>query len=54
MLSAFLVDLAQPNPDVERSEIRPLIERNPLAFWKWVALLSLFANIALLLYFGSR
>lgn len=52
-LSAFVTDLTRPNPDLDRTELLPFIERNPLAFWKWLALLSLVANFALLLVIGS-
>lgn len=53
-LSAFLADLARPNPKLEPIEMRPLLERNPTAFWKWVALVSVAANLLLLLLLGSR
>ncbi len=49
VLSAFVADLTRPNPGLERAEVRPLIERNPIAFWRWLALLSLLANLVLLL-----
>lgn len=47
-LSAFMHDLERPNPGLARAEIRPLIERNPLAFWKWLTAISLLVNLALL------
>lgn len=35
--SEFLTDLNQPNPDFLASDSLPLLERNPLAFWKCVS-----------------
>lgn len=52
-LSEFCTDLARPNPNLTHSEMRPLIERNPIAFWKWLAIASLLGNILLLFAFGS-
>ncbi len=34
VLSAFVADLARPNPALERQEPPPLIERRPLLFWQ--------------------
>jgi len=47
-ISEFIHDLAYPNKEFSASHQAPLIERNPLAFWKWLALSSLVANIVLL------
>jgi serine/threonine protein phosphatase PrpC len=47
-LSEFLYDLSHPNPrflDVSR---QPLIERNPLGFWKGLSALLLLGNLVLL------
>ncbi|HIL91773.1 MAG TPA: serine/threonine protein kinase, partial [Cycloclasticus sp.] len=49
-ISEFLHDLAKPNKDFIETAHVPLIERNPLGFWKGVAIISLLANIALLFY----
>ena len=49
-ISEFLYDLGNPNKAFMETVNVPLIERNPLAFWKGLALISLLANIALLLY----
>jgi hypothetical protein len=54
VLSALVADLARPNPDFERAGTHPLVERNPVAFWKWLTLLSLSANVALLFALGPR
>lgn len=45
-LSEFLYDLRHPNQDLVESNPRPLIERNPLLFWK--GLCTLLAAIVLL------
>ncbi len=48
-LSEFLYDLSTPNPKfLTAKEAIPLIERNPLLFWKYLSLLLLMTNIALL------
>jgi len=47
-LSAFMHDLERPNPGLVNTGTRPLIDRNPLAFWKWLAVISLLVNLALL------
>ncbi len=53
VLSAFLADLARPNPDFERPEAQSFLARDPVAFWKWLALLSLLGNLALLMVLAS-
>ncbi len=50
LLSEFIHDLSRPGPGLEGRGTAPLIERNPLAFWRGLALLSLAANLALLLW----
>jgi serine/threonine protein phosphatase PrpC/predicted Ser/Thr protein kinase len=47
-LSEFLYDLRHPNPALTRSERAPLLERNPLLFWKALSLL-LFTILLILL-----
>ncbi len=47
-LSEFLYDLSHPNPKFLRATDQPLIERNPLAFWKGTAALLLALNLVLL------
>lgn len=46
-LSEFVTDLQRPNPEMTRTGARPLLERNPVAFWRGVALLMFAINIAL-------
>ncbi len=49
LLSEFIHDLQKPNHDLIKKDFQPLIERHPVAFWKTLAILSIVANIALLL-----
>ena len=49
-ISEFIYDLSHPNTDFTKTKHVPLIERNPIGFWKSIALLSVAANIALLLF----
>lgn len=52
-LSEFVADLSKPNPDLVRSS-QPIMERNPLAFWKGLSVVLLLLNIVLLwLYFSK-
>jgi len=48
-ISEFIHDLSHPNKAFTEAAHTPLIERNPLAFWKGLAIISLLANIAALL-----
>lgn len=53
-LSEFLYDLKTPNPLFLKTEDRiPLIQRNPLAFWKSLSALLLLGNL-ILLYLLTR
>ncbi|MGR9052983.1 MAG: protein kinase domain-containing protein [Gammaproteobacteria bacterium] len=53
-LSEFLRDLASPNPEFLKPEDRiPLMQRNPLLFWKSLSGLLLLANL-IMLYLLSR
>ncbi|HEC07889.1 MAG TPA: bifunctional protein-serine/threonine kinase/phosphatase [Thiolapillus brandeum] len=47
-LSEFLYDLSHPNPKFTHVTNQPLMERNPLAFWKGAAALLLVLNLVLL------
>ena len=51
VLSEFCVDLARPNPQLQPTDFKPLLERNPMAFWRWLALASILANVVLLVLF---
>jgi len=53
-LSAFITDLTQPSPEFDEARTRPLLDRNPLAFWKWFAAISLVVNLLLLFSLGSK
>lgn len=48
-LSEFIHDLSHPNPELLRDRPPPLLERNPLAFWKWAAWLLGLANLGWLI-----
>ncbi len=52
-LSEFESDLVKPNPDYLREEQLPLIERNPVGFWRGLALLLFITNL-ILIYFLSH
>jgi hypothetical protein len=45
-VSEFIYDLRTPNKEFLRKERPPLIERNPLAFWRGLSL-ALFVVIVL-------
>lgn len=47
-LSEFLFDLRQPNPNYVKTSAAPLIERNPLLFWKSTTIALAFVVIVLL------
>ena len=47
-LSEFVYDLSHPNPEYLEPSRQPLMQRNPLAFWKGLALLLLAGNLVLL------
>ncbi len=49
-LSEFLFDLSHPNEKLLRDGGKPLMERNPLGFWKTVAGLSVLLNLVLLVW----
>ncbi len=46
--SEFQYDLSNPNPEFMKAGV-PLIERNPIGFWKGLAVMSIVLNIILLL-----
>ena len=48
-ISEFIHDLSYPNKEFTEAAHTPLIERNPLGFWKGLAILSLLTNILFLL-----
>ena len=51
-LSALVEDLRQPNPALGYDRPRPMIEHNPVGFWRTLALAALLANILLLILFA--
>ena len=48
MLSALIEDLRQPNPALVGAARKPLIERNPVGFWRTIAVLMIAINILLI------
>ena len=54
-LSEFVFDLRHPNKNLVGASAAPLIERNPLLFWKWLAIIQTLVILLLLfLRFGLR
>lgn len=47
ILSGFLYDLSHPNLSLVAQDFKPLLEKNPLAFWKGLTLLMILVNIIL-------
>lgn len=53
VLSEFIADLTRPNGDLLTTQSqRPLLERNPLAFWKWLAGVELVVILVLGYWLG--
>ena len=48
LLSEFVYDLSHPNPEYARRQRPPLMERNPVAFWRATALFFLLTTIVAL------
>lgn len=53
VMSEFIYDLSNPNPEFIRDKAEPLIQRNPTRFWQALFILSVALNIVLL-YLLSR
>ena len=49
-LSEFIYDLSHPNPKLMDPTPRPLLERNPVAFWKGVSVFLFLINLVILYY----
>ncbi len=47
-LSEFLGDLTQPNSDLTQTKFVPLVERNPVGFWRTTSILLALLNLVLL------
>jgi serine/threonine protein kinase len=53
-ISEFIHDLSKPNPDfLKQSQQIPIIERNPLLFWKLISILLFISNL-IFLYFLNK
>jgi len=50
LLSEFVQDLNMPNARFMQESHVPLIEKDPLKFWKWLSFLLGLSNLALLIY----
>ncbi len=48
LLSEFVYDLSHPNANYTRLDQQPLIERNPVAFWRTLAIIFMLTTIAAL------
>jgi serine/threonine protein kinase len=46
LLSEFIYDLSHPNPNYSRKERPPLIERNPVAFWRGLSVFFFLTTVA--------
>ncbi len=53
LMSEFLRDLTRPNPRFAEDSGAPLIERDPEAFWKWLALISIAINFLLVILLAA-
>lgn len=54
-LSEFIHDLSTPNPQFLKPEDKlPLLERNPLVFWKCTTLFFFFCSLALLILLNQK
>ncbi len=54
LLSAFVHDLEKPNPKLIEQTHKPLMQRNPVAFWQTLALLEAVALVLVLWWFKGR
>ncbi len=46
LMSEFIADLSKPNPALIKKN-QPLLEKDPLAFWRFIATVSLIVNLVL-------
>lgn len=52
-LTEFMADLKRPNPALTNERAKPLLERNPVAFWRGMALLSFALNFVIFYIFSN-
>jgi eukaryotic-like serine/threonine-protein kinase len=50
VISEFIFELSNPNPAYVSNVPRPLLERNPVAFWRGLALILLAVSLVLIYY----
>ena len=53
VLSEFLADLQSPNPEFLSVEDGPLIRRNPLLFWRGLAVVQAVIILILIIVLGA-
>ena len=55
LLSEFVTDFSKPNQSLlDRTTSQPLLERNPLAFWRSVAVVQFLALLILLYFYTTK
>ena len=47
VLTEFLIDLEKPNKKFLHKKSTPLIQKDPVKFWKWISFIQLLLIIAL-------
>lgn len=52
-LSEFVHDLSHPNPDFMKDQHRPMLEKNPMEFWRLLALAMVLSNLVLVYFLLS-
>jgi eukaryotic-like serine/threonine-protein kinase len=53
-LSALVEDLRQPNPNLGYERPKPFLARNPIAFWRTLAIALAVVNLVLLVFLARR
>lgn len=53
-LSELLLDIERPNPALTPNQRLPWMERDPVRFWRWLALLALAGHVAWLIALAPR
>ena len=48
LLSEFIHDLTHPNPELMSDFSRPLLEKNPIAFWRGLTVAMIILNCVLI------
>lgn len=53
-LSEFIHDISEPNPEFRETSRLPLMERNPVGFWKGFSLLLIILNLVVLYFLSVK